>query len=793
MPLNLISGPLNSGRTGLVLDRFRQALAGSPLLVVPNRDDEFRFEGELAERGCALGGTVTTFPGLFGIVAAAAGEPQAEILTPAQRLRVVAVAVAERRSGLGPLGRSSTRAGFAASLERLLDELQGDGVDPAAVEASAATLEGSAYLSDIAALFAGYEEVRARTGRLDSHGVADRALGLLVERGDAWEQRPVLVYGFDDFTANQLELLRRLSAITEVTVSLPEEEGRDVLRDRTKLVERLREEIGVADEVRTAPDPENTDSRLLYAIERGFGDPGSTPVEADESLTLLRSAGERGEAEAIGAHVARLLDRGAVADEVAIVLRDPARRGPLLARVLESYGIGVALEADLPVPSTGVGGSLIALLEAEHGTARATDVLRWLRGPSGVRPNSVDWLERRIRRERAQSAAEAVALWEEGAEELPYDLRRLRDAGTANLAAAIGETASRMALRFLDGEEDGPPPGPGDGTELQAAASISVALAQLAELGELAPDAGELIALLRDLRFPAWSGPIEGRVRIAEPGRLRAARFDHVVIGSLQDGEFPRRGGGDPFLSDAQRESLQLAPRRDDETEERYLFYTSLGLARRSLTLSYRDSDEAGTAQARSPLLDDLRRLLAPPPPSEGVDEVEVALTRDRGLADLVHQPSDAPSEEELARSIAALGESRGSEALAEATAEQPLRDRIEGRLGAARVGRGGKPGTRTDRKPGRARGPRGGARLRRDDAGGIRPLLLPLVHRPRARPATARPDSGPDRPGRADARRARAPLRRAPGRPGSDALIAAPLGAARPRADRGAGRRAAR
>ena len=35
--------------------------------------------------------------------------------------------------------------------------------------------------------------------------------------------------------------------------------------------------------------------------------------------------------------------------------------------------------------------------------------------------------------------------------------------------------------------------------------------------------------------------PVEGRVRIASPYRLRAGRFDHVFVGSLQDGEFPRR------------------------------------------------------------------------------------------------------------------------------------------------------------------------------------------------------------------------------------------------------------
>ena len=87
-------------------------------------------------------------------------------------------------------------------------------------------------------------------------------------------------------------------------------------------------------------------------------------------------------------------------------LRDPARRGPLIARVLESYGVGVALEAELPVASTGVGGALLALLEAEHGTARAADVLRWLRGPvRGRGRDAVDWFERRIRRERAQTAS----------------------------------------------------------------------------------------------------------------------------------------------------------------------------------------------------------------------------------------------------------------------------------------------------------------------------------------------------------------------------------------------------
>ena len=91
-------------------------------------------------------------------------------------------------------------------------------------------------------------------------------------------------------------------------------------------------------------------------------------------------------------------------------------------------------------------------------------------------------------------------------------------------------------------------------------------------------------------------------MRIASPYRLRAGRFDHVFVGSLQDGEFPRRDrGGDPFLAEAQRATLGLEPRRDSEAEERYLFRVCLALPRRRLFLSYRDSDENGGAEARSP------------------------------------------------------------------------------------------------------------------------------------------------------------------------------------------------
>ncbi len=690
MPLKLIHGPPNSGRAGLIRRRFVAALERDPILVVPTVDDVFAFERELCAQGAALGGAAMTFGALFRSVATAGGVPPGAELSPAQRLRTISVAIDARAARLGPLRRSASRPGFARAFERLLDELQAAAVGPEAVEASAATLEGSAYLSDIATLYAGYAEVRQRTGRVDAHGIAREAIELLRRDGSFWGQRPLFIYGLDDLTPNQFELVAALAALTEVTVALPFEAGNAALAARSRLLGELRERIGVAEERELEVDRANTESALLFGLARGFGASDAVPQEPNGDLLLLRSAGVRGEAEAIATEVSKLVAGGADPAAIAIALRDPARRGAAIAAALEANGVATALEAELPVAGTAVGGALVALLEAEFGSGRANDLLRYLRGPSGFSPGRVDWLERSLRRGRVEDAATALTLWQGEEGEPPRDLVRLREAAArsgAALSAELGRLATTMASRPLRGEGDGPALGPGDGLELRAAGAIANALGELAELGGLAPGAAELAATIAALEFRVWSGPVEGRVRIASPYRLRAGRFDHVFVGSLQDGEFPRRDrGGDPFLSEAQRDTLGLDPRRDSEAEERYLFGVCLSLPRRRLFLSYRDSDENGAAESRSPLLDDIRALLAPPADGSAPDPVEEAITRSRDLARVVHPLAEAPSEDELARALATHGPGTDPAALLVGASVDAVRGaRIVARIVAAR------------------------------------------------------------------------------------------------------------
>jgi RecB family exonuclease len=689
VPLKLVHGPLNSGRAGVIRRGFAKALERDPVLVVPTVDDVFWFERELCAGGAMLGGAAMTFGGLFRTVATAAGAPPGAELSPTQRLRAVAVAIEARRGRLGPLRRSAGRPRFARALERLFDELQAAGVEPEEVEASAGTLEGSAYLSDVAALYGGYEEVRRRTGRADAHGIAREAIAQLRRDGSFWGERPVFLYGFDDLTENQFELVTALAELGEVTVALPYEEGSAALAARQRLLTKLRN-LGPVGEQLTEASPLNTESLLLFHLTRSFGQPRPKRVEHDGSLTLLRSAGTRSEAEAIAAHVSQLIRDGAAVDEIAIALRDPSRRGPEVVAALERNGIAAALEAEVPVAGTSVGGALVALLEAEFGGRRAADFLRYLRGPSGFSLGRVDWFERRLRRGRVRDAETALLLWQGEDGEPPRDLLRLREAATrgpAELAAEVGALAARMAARPLRDLPDGPPLPQGEGLELRAASAIGAALAELAELGPLAPRPQELAPLVEELDFRVWSGPVEGRVRIADPYRLRAARFDHVIVGSLQDGEFPRRDrGADPFLSDAQRQTLGLDPRRDTEAEERYLFHACLALARESLVLSYRDSDEDGAATARSPLIDDVRALLAPAPDGASPDPLEEEITVTRDLAQVVPPLAEAASEDELARALAAHGP--GADApmlLAQVGVEGELSYRLIGRIEEAR------------------------------------------------------------------------------------------------------------
>ena len=656
MPLKLIIGPPNSGRTGAVLDAFRAVSSRDPVLVVPTVDDVERFEEELTRGGAAvIGATVGTFDELFALIARTTDAPGGPAISRAQRLRLAREAAS--RAELVILGASSRRPGFPAALDELISELQSVLVDPAALRERAGA--AGAYELEIASLYESYLRIRDELGLHDDHSLAAAATGGLRARPEAWGTRPVLLYGFDDLTLAQLELVRELAASTEVTVALPWEDREALTRARGALFAELRDMPGVSIE-RLQADPRFTASSTLFEVERRFGEPSDEPaVENDGGVRLLASAGELAEIEAVGAEVARLLHQGVPAGEIAIVSRDPRSGGPLYRQVLARYGIPTAVQADLAATRTVTGTGLIALLRAAVGGGSADDLLAYLRTPGVASPSAVDWFERRILRGRLRTADEALAVWKPRAENEDHGLRetaKLREAGSDGpLLREAGRQARWIAESAI--RRQGAVANEDRALELRAGSEIERALSELAAL-ELPHSPHDVIAAIAELDVPMWRGPTEGRVRVISPYRARARRVACMFVCSLQDGDFPRRDTGGPLLSDESRRALALPERKKAEVEDRYLFAVCLSRPKQRLWLSWRSADDEGGATSRSPFVDEVRDLLAPALPEdlEERDEALVAEAGGRGLADSVFDPGSAPSEIELARAKAAIG-----------------------------------------------------------------------------------------------------------------------------------------
>ncbi len=441
------------------------------------------------------------------------------------------------RRACGPLRALRRAPGFPVALERLLDELQGAGLEPADVEAAAGTLEGSAYLGDVAALFAGYAAGArpprpGRRARRRPRG--DR--GCCAEPAPILAERPVFLYGLDDLTRNQLDLIGALAAVDRGDRRAALRGGQHGARGTAPRCSRACEEIGV-DSAETAGGPrQHTDAPLLFHLERGFGAVEPERMPPDDSLVLLRSAGERGEAEAIarggGAAARRRRPTRRRSRSSSATRRGAARCSPPSSSPTASRS-----RSRRRSPAAATVGRRLARSRCWRrcsGTGRAADLLRYLRGPSGVPPGRVDWFERAIRRSRVAETAGAALRALGGA---------VRRAAGRRGPGAGGGRPSPEALAAAVGDD-----GDGDGRARRAPSWRRGPPARSPPRWPSAPSstASRRVPTRSPGRSPAiavrvWSGPVEGRVRIADPYRLRAARFDHVFVASLQDGEFPRR------------------------------------------------------------------------------------------------------------------------------------------------------------------------------------------------------------------------------------------------------------
>jgi ATP-dependent helicase/DNAse subunit B len=649
MPLELVIGPANSAKAREVLGAYGAVAPRGALLVVPTSVDADYYRRELAAAG-AVFGSVVTFSGLARAIAGRTGYV-ATTVSDLQRERILRVAVG--RVALGALAASSRAPGFMVAAAELIAELQRALVTPqrfvAALRSWAAEDERRGpYADDLGSIYLEYVRELDRRGRVDRELYAWRALDSLRAAPASWGRAEAFFYGFDELTALQRDAVETLSRAVgiDVTVSLTYEPGRPALQARAEAVQEL---SALADRVRELPPLDEhyapAARTALHHIERNLFDVGAERVDPGEAVALLEGGGERAEAELIASEVRALLREGMPGSEIAVVARSLGAVAPLLESVFAEYGIAVRRGGELPLSHTPLGRALrgAARCAFEDGQARPQDLLDYLRAPGLLAsPEIVDHLEARIMIEGLRTVARARECLEEDLGELDALAAASKPAAElCALARRLFAAPHRSTAPLLEGV---------DVLDALALATLARAVDELEQLG-LTPVGAELVDLVDELVIRPGSRDREGEVLLAEPLEIRARRFRAIFVCGLQEGAFPLPARPEPFLSDERRRELAfcsgLRLRAAEETldRERYLLYATLSRATERIFLSYRSSDEEGNVALASPFIGDVAELFVADWPQR---------RRRRLLADVVWEPDAAPTDRELARSLAA-------------------------------------------------------------------------------------------------------------------------------------------
>jgi ATP-dependent helicase/DNAse subunit B len=670
VPITLITGPANAGKARKVLDAMRGHLAHGeePLLVVPTRADVEHYRRELARDGVVLGARVERFEGLIDEVVRRAGVSEPVIGSVARERLLAAIS---RGSAKGepaaPAGRSSighpwSTPGFVSALARLVAELEVQRVTPARLQAALKAWDGvdgasaTASAEELGRLWGEYRTLLERIGRTDGPRRAAQALDALRRKPALWGATSVLIYGFDDFTAQQLDAIETLGARVDaaVTVSLTYEPGRTAFAGRAGTFETLRplarEHHGLAARAEYyAPDAR----AALHHLERSLFEPGAARVDPGGAVRLLEGGGERAELELVADRVRALLDSGMKAEEIAVVHRTPSVVAELFGEVFTARGIGYALERPVRFADTATGRALVGALRCVTDAGEVGDLLAWLRAPGLLEhPELADRLEARARREGVRSAVRAREIWE--AEHWRLEaLDHLREASRRG-GAALCERAGRELEWLFDAPRRGSAAILAS-DELDDARALAVGRRVLGELGrlaraaaELGVDAAELANLLAGLEIFSGEQAGEGRVAVVGPLALRARRVRALFLCGLQEGVFPASARPEPLLGEEDRRRLAETSglllgggrRGDALAVERYALYAAVSRPEELLVLSWHAGDDDGVAQARSLFVDDVIDLF-----DEGLEECRarrpLGAVGWSGVDETVVQPGD--------------------------------------------------------------------------------------------------------------------------------------------------------
>ena len=371
------------------------------ILIVP---EQFSFETE--RRLCALGGDpivrfaeVLSFSRLADRVFSVVGGACIKTLDQSGRLIAIAGALEQVRSRLKIYGTYITKPEFLLQLLQIHDEFKSYGVSADAVRRVFPVLTGTLAekMEELTLILETYDTV-CSGAKLDPM-MRPELLASALSESDYAQDREIIVDGFTDFTAQELNILcALLRTAGNVTVCLCCDgllRGQSVfspVRDTAKALAALAERYGIDCARQEIPVTADADD-LLHLSSHLFS--SALPVWDAPAPHILRSDADTVYDECLCAvgQIQRLLTDGARLRQIAVACTDPSYL-PVLENLFSRYHLFCYISGAQDVLQKSVLQGVLSALRAAASGMDAEDVADYLNaGISGISADACDRLK----------------------------------------------------------------------------------------------------------------------------------------------------------------------------------------------------------------------------------------------------------------------------------------------------------------------------------------------------------------------------------------------------------------
>ncbi len=619
---------------------------------------------------------IWTFPRYANEILRRLGSPVRRV-SDFQRQMLLGQALSEcrRNGGIRYFEPVAERPGLLGILGGFIHRLKTQEIRPEKFSSLVRSDKGA--LRETANVYQAYQRLLEENQLYDNAGLFWQVREQLTRAADKFSwPRHVLVDGFQDFTAPELELLAMFIGQAESsTITLPCDASRpDIFRGPLELLSRLTDRLSTCALVKVsqavAAEVAAQESLLPLIEQRLFAEDGAAvePSGEDQSLVLAEIPGRTQEVEYIARQLKSMLleDETLGPQDICVILRGGEPYESLISEIFPRYGLPVAASGTNQLTRVAITAWLCALLELPSNDYPTADLASVLRSPylaaslfdveqkvleqgdiilhqhqvlSGRRAqlSGVEsWLMSRRQGQHQDDADGAeddrLAVAAEFRDLLERffilldDLPRKADHRT--MVAAVRNLLDKLDLRrtvvgLCDGSEEAVSQ---LRTELAALNAFDGMLEEWSQAQGWFPDGadeltlGEFVVLLRQAMSQQSLDSSSGStaaISVLNVFESRALSFDVVVLPGLAQGTWPQPPSSSLLESAGNSQLLEsaalaAADRAASIAGERFLFYMAATRAAHKLLVTRPSSDEAGRPIACSPFWDELLRLTGP-------------------------------------------------------------------------------------------------------------------------------------------------------------------------------------